>query len=80
MNRKRRELVRCLALVSQLGITLLTPVALCVMLGVWLDGRFSTYFTLPLLVLGILAGARSAYLMAKKVILPDDGDEENGDD
>ena len=50
------------------------------MLGVWLDGRFSTYFTLPLLVLGILAGARSAYLMAKKVILPDDGDEENGDD
>lgn len=80
MNKKNRELIRCLSLVSQLGITMLTPVILCVWLGVWLDKRFSTYFTLPLLILGILAGAKSAYLMAKKVIRPDHEDEENGDD
>ena len=77
MKEKHRELVRCLSLVSQLGITMLTPVILCVMLGVWLDNRFSTYFTLPLLSLGILAGARSAYLLAKKAVRPD---EERDDD
>ena len=78
MNRKHRELARCLSLVSQLGITM--PVVLCVMLGVWLDNRFSTYFTLPLLILGILAGGRSAYLLAKRAVRPDEEDEENGDD
>ncbi len=80
MSRKHRELVRCLSLVSQLGITMLTPAVLCVMLGVWLDNRFSTYFTLPFLILGILAGARSAYLLAKKAVRPDEEDEERDDD
>lgn len=80
MSRKHRELVRCLSLVSQLGITMLTPAVLCVMLGVWLDNRFSTYFTLPFLILGILAGARSAYLLAKRAVRPDEEDEERDDD
>lgn len=78
MKRKHRELVRCLSLVSQLGITMLTPVVLCVALGMWLDKKFSTCFTLPLLILGVLAGARSAYLLAKKAVSP--GDEEDKDD
>ena len=80
MKNKHRELVRCLALISQLEITLLTPVILCVLLGVWLDKRFSTYFTLPLLVLGILAGARSAYILAKQAVRPGEDEEENDDD
>ena len=78
MKRKHRELVRCLSLVSQLGITMLTPVFLCVALGMWLDKKFSTCFTLPLLILGVLAGARSAYLLAKKAVSP--GDEGDKDD
>lgn len=77
MNKKRRELIRCLALVSQLGITMLTPVILCVFIGIWLDKRFSTYFTLPFLILGILAGARSAYLLAKKAAGKEDEEEED---
>ena len=78
MKRKHRELVRCLSLVSQLGITMLTPVVLCVALGMWLDKKFSTCFTLPLLILGVLAGARIAYLLAKKAVSP--GDEGDKDD
>ena len=80
MNKKHRELIRCLSLVSQLGITMLTPVILCVLLGVWLDKKFSTYFTLPLLILGILAGARSAYRLAKKAVGPGNEDEEDDND
>ena len=80
MNKKHRELIRCLSLVSQLGITMLTPVILCVCAGVWLDKKFSTYFTLPLLILGILAGARSAYLLAKKAVTPEQEDEEEDHD
>lgn len=59
-----KEVFRNLTLITQLGIHMLTPIFLCVAIGVFLDSRFSTYFTLPLLVLGILAGGRNTYLLA----------------
>ena len=52
---------RNIVLISQIGINMLVPVFICVAAGVWLDNRFHTWFTLPLLILGIAAGARNAY-------------------
>jgi hypothetical protein len=57
----KKIIFRCLALVSQLGFSVLTPVLLCTFLGTWLDKRYNTAFTLPLLIFGILAGANAAY-------------------
>ena len=45
-----------LVLISQLGLNVLTAVFLCVAAGVWADRQFGTSLTLPLLILGILAG------------------------
>ena len=59
-----KEVFRNLTLITQLGIQMLTPVFLCVAIGVFIDNRFSTYFTLPLLILGIMAGARNTYILA----------------
>lgn len=70
MKKDHRELVKCLGLISQLGITLVTPILLCVLLGRWMDRRFSLHTTLVWLILGVLAGARSSYLMAKRAITP----------
>ncbi|MGO5165607.1 MULTISPECIES: AtpZ/AtpI family protein [unclassified Candidatus Paralachnospira] len=74
MKKNHRELVKALGLVSQLGITMVTPVVLCVAVGIWMDHKFSIHTTLIWLILGVLAGARSAYLMAKKFVTP--GEEE----
>ena len=74
MKKNHRELVKTLSLVSQLGITMVTPVVLCVAVGIWMDHKFSIHTTLIWLILGVLAGARSAYLMAKKAVTP--GEEE----
>jgi ATP synthase protein I len=46
----------------------MTPIFLCVAVGVWLDKKFGTWFTLPLLIIGILAGARSGYVLVMDVI------------
>lgn len=70
MKKNHRELVKALGLVSQLGITMVTPVVLCVAVGIWMDHKFSIHTTLIWLILGVLAGARSAYLMAKKSVMP----------
>lgn len=59
---------RNLVLISQLGIQVMVPVFLCLFAGVFLDNRFSTGFTVPLLVLGILAGGRNAYILAMNSI------------
>ena len=48
--------LRNIVLISQVAIAVMVPIFLCVALGVWLDNRFGTWFTVPLLILGILAG------------------------
>ena len=42
---------RNIVLISQIGINMLVPVFICVAVGVWLDNRFHTWFTLPLRIL-----------------------------
>ena len=61
---------RNIVLISQ--INMLVPVFICVAAGVWLDNRFHTWFTLPLLILGIAAGARNAYALAMDTIRMDE--------
>ena len=58
---------RNIILISQVGICVMIPMFLCMALGIWLDKKFGTYFTLPLLV-GIAAGARNAYVLVMNVV------------
>ena len=53
---------RNIVLISQIGINMLVPVFICVAVGV----------SLPLLILGIAAGARNAYALAMDTIRMDE--------
>lgn len=59
-----KEVFRNITLINQLAIHMLTPIFMCVALGVFIDNKFSTWLTLPLLIIGILAGGRNAYMLA----------------
>lgn len=69
MNRKinHKEIVQNLAMVTQLGVSLLAPVVLCAFIGNWLDRRFGWSVTAVLLILGVAAGARNAWIMLKQI-------------
>lgn len=67
MKKNRNEIMRSLAMVTQLGISMLAPVVLCAFVGTWLDDRFGWSVTAILLVLGILAGARNTWILVKQV-------------
>ena len=41
--------LRNIVLISQLAICVMVPTFLCLALGIWLDKRFGTWFTVPLL-------------------------------
>ena len=61
-----------IVLISQLSICVMVPTFLCLAIGLWLDGKFGTYFTIPLLIIGIAAGARNAYVLAMNSIKQDE--------
>ncbi len=64
---KNNDIGRALAMVTQLGISMLAPVILCVFFGQCLDSYLGWSTTVPLLILGILAGARNTWIMVKNV-------------
>lgn len=63
-----REVMQNLAMITQLGISMLAPVVLCVFVGYWLDERFGWNTVIPLLLLGILAGGRNCYLLVLRLV------------
>ncbi|MDO5409919.1 MAG: AtpZ/AtpI family protein [Lachnospiraceae bacterium] len=65
---KKRTLARCLTMITQVSLTLLSPIILCTAIGVWLDNHFGWSTTVVLLILGILSGGRSAYVLVLKML------------
>lgn len=62
-----KSVMRNLAMITQIGISMLAPVILCVFAGYWIDRRFGWSTVIPLMILGILAGARNTYLLVRRL-------------
>lgn len=61
------EIWKTLAYISQFGISMIVPIALCFFAGFWLDNKLGTsYIAIILFFVGAVAGARNVYLLAKK--------------
>lgn len=56
---------RTFALITQLGISILVPVLLCTFFGSWLEKKISFPVFIPLVIIGVLAGMRNAYILAR---------------
>ena len=54
-------------MITQIGLSMLTPIFICVFIGLKLDQWFSTqYWFIILLFFGILAAFRSVYMLTKR--------------
>lgn len=71
----KRSVYKTLALISQIGISMMVPIALCVALGIWIDRRFGTYWIIPLIFVGMAAGFRNVYHIAMSA-MKDEGKED----
>lgn len=72
----KKSVFRSLAMVSQLGLCVLTPVLIGIFAGGYIDSRFGLKTTLIFLIVGILGGGRGAYIMAKGLIEQESRQEE----
>lgn len=75
----RKSIFRNFALVTQLGLSMMTPIFLCILAGYLIDKKLETQTTFWFLIAGFLAGARNAYLLAKRTIEINRQDEEKED-
>lgn len=62
----KRSVYKTFALITQLGISMIVPVLMCTLLGAWLRDRFSLPVFIPLVIMGILAGGRNVYYLARR--------------
>ena len=69
---------RTFALITQLGLSMLTPIFLCIFVGSFLQNKLHIPLFIPLLILGFLAGIRNSYLLIKQTV--NDEDEEDQED
>lgn len=64
--KSRKSVYTTFALISQLGISMLVPVFLCIFVGVKLDEKFGTSLTVLFIILGVFAGARNVYVLVRQ--------------
>lgn len=75
-----KNVFKCLALISQLGISMMVPVILCTIIGVYVDSKFSIPITIPMIAVGILAGLRNVYAIIKQTTKDIVGDSEKDEE
>lgn len=64
----KKSVFRSLAMITQLGLSVMTPIFLCIFIGYQIDSRLGTAWTIPLMILGVAAGGWSAWKLAKRVM------------
>ena len=72
----KKSVFRSLAMVTQLGLSVLTPILLCIYTGYLVDSHFGTKLMVPMLILGVLAGGRCGWIMAKNTLLQEQKEDE----
>lgn len=68
----RNSIYRNIAMITQISLYVMVPIFLCLGIGIWLDNRFGLSLTLPMLILGIVSGARTGYVTVKDMITSDE--------
>lgn len=76
--KNNRKVFQSLTLILQFGLNMIVPIFMCTMLGVWLGKKYDIpVITVPLFVVGALAGFTSVFKMAKKIYGQDSKSDQN---
>lgn len=74
---RNNKVIKALMLITQLGISMMVPIFLCVFAGNWIDKKAGTGWVMPvLLFLGIAAAFRNVYLLLKPFYAKDKARED----
>lgn len=63
-----RQVFKMIALITQVGITMLSSVFVCGLIGYWIDNRFETHSFIVFLILGVAGGYRAVYSLIRQFV------------
>lgn len=67
-----RKVFQAMTLVLQFGINMIVPICMCTLVGVWLGEKYDIlWITIPLFIMGALAGFTNIFKLAKKIYKQD---------
>ncbi len=76
--KKYNKVFQSLTLILQFGLNMIVPIFLCTMFGVWLGKKYNIpLITIPLFIVGALAGFTNIFKMAKKIYGQEGDDKTN---
>ena len=76
--KNNRKVFQTLTYIVQFSLNMIVPILMCTLFGVWLGERFDIPFvTVPLFLMGALAGFTNIFKMAKR-IYRQDGESDRG--
>lgn len=67
-----KGVAKSLTMISQVGISMLVPIFLCCMLGLFLEDKTGWPAFITMFILGALAGMRNVYLMLSAIYKEDE--------
>lgn len=66
--KNQRKIFQSLTLILQFGLNMIVPILMCTLLGVWIGEKYNMpIITIPLFIMGALAGFTNIFKMAKKI-------------
>lgn len=72
---RNNSIFKTLALITQIGISIMTPVFLLLFIGIVLKNKFNIDIIIFLIILGIISGIRNAYELIKAYLKSEDNTE-----
>ena len=73
----KRKTFQTLALITQLGLIMISSVGIASWIGVWLDRKLGTSFiTVVMFFLGAIAGFQAVSRMVRKIFRDEDGKDD----
>ena len=73
--RHKKSVMRNLMMVTQLGLSVMVPVFVCILAGSWIDKYAGTNLTIFLMFLGFLAGGWNGYKVAMTTLKMNEREE-----
>ncbi len=68
MNKDNNQIIKMIYLITQIGFTMLITIFLCIGLGYIIDKNFNTNLMVWFIMLGVVSGFRSVYILIRKFI------------
>lgn len=77
---KSRNIAKGLSMISQLGITMITPILICLLIGQFIDeiSHKTPLFTIAFILLGTAAAFRNLFYHTMKQVKKDSKDKKEG--